>query len=192
MTRSKEYDENAVLHKAMQLFWEQGYEKTSMSDLVAHMRVHRRSLYDTFKDKHTLFLKALDHYGEITDSTLQEGIEQSETATQALHFIFKYTIDNIDDVPTGCLFVNAAVELAMHDADADAKTIEGFEKQEQLLTSIIRWGQHNKEFTSDYDAKELGESLHNTLLGFRVMRRTSTSKDKLHRLAALSLRYLEY
>ena len=60
MGRSREFDENVVLQKAMELFWEQGYEKTSLSDLVEHMGIHRRSLYDTFGDKHTLFLKTLD------------------------------------------------------------------------------------------------------------------------------------
>ena len=53
MARSKEFEENEVLDKAMRLFWEQGYEKTSMTDLVEHMGIHRRSLYDTFGDKHT-------------------------------------------------------------------------------------------------------------------------------------------
>lgn len=55
MGRSREFDENVVLQKAMELFWKQGYEKTSLNDLVEHMGIHRRSLYDTFGDKHTLF-----------------------------------------------------------------------------------------------------------------------------------------
>ena len=62
MARSKEFEETVVLDKAMRLFWEQGYEKTSMTDLVEHMGIHRRSLYDTFGDKHSLFLKAMDRY----------------------------------------------------------------------------------------------------------------------------------
>ena len=52
MGRSKEFEENEVLQRAMELFWQQGYEKTSMSDLVEHMGIHRKSLYDTFGDKH--------------------------------------------------------------------------------------------------------------------------------------------
>ncbi|MDF9758323.1 AcrR family transcriptional regulator [Peribacillus simplex] len=46
MARSKTFEESAVLDNAMRLFWEQGYEKTSMTDLVEHMGIHRRSLYD--------------------------------------------------------------------------------------------------------------------------------------------------
>lgn len=62
MARSKEFEESVVLDKAMRLFWEQGYEKTSMTDLVNHMGIHRKSLYDTFGDKHTLFLRSVDLY----------------------------------------------------------------------------------------------------------------------------------
>ena len=62
MARSKEFDVDEVLLKAMHLFWDQGYENTSMQDLVKGMGIHKRSLYDTFGDKHTLFMKVLDRY----------------------------------------------------------------------------------------------------------------------------------
>ena len=62
MTRSKEFVESEVLLKAMHLFWEKGYEKSSLQDLVQHMGVHRRSMYDTFGDKHSLFMKTLELY----------------------------------------------------------------------------------------------------------------------------------
>lgn len=191
MARSKEYDENEVLQKAMQLFWEQGYEKTSMSDLVEHMGIHRRSIYDTFSDKHTLFLKALNRYGEIMGKDLERRIKQAESAAQALRYIFEFTIDKNVNTPLGCLFVTAAVELATHDADADSIATKGFANEEQLLTDIIQWGQHNGEFASDCDAKELAESLQNTLLGLRVKSRTSISKEKLYRIANVSLKILE-
>ena len=191
MARSKEYDENAVLHKAMQLFWEQGYEKTSMADLVEHMGIHRRSLYDTFSDKHALFLKAMDRYGEIMDKNLETGIKQAETADQAVRFVFKYTIDESANPPTGCLFVNAAVELGARDAVTDAKAITGFAKEEQLLASIIQWGQQNDEFSTDYDAQDLAASMQNTLLGLRVLARTSISKEKLYDRAAIFMKILK-
>ncbi|MEK3722505.1 TetR/AcrR family transcriptional regulator [Paenibacillus sp. FSL H8-0034] len=191
MARSKEYDENEVLQKAMQLFWEQGYEKTSMSDLVEHMGIHRRSIYDTFSDKHTLFLKALNRYGEIMGKDLERRIKQAESAAQALRYILEFTIDKNENTPLGCLFVTAAVELATHDADADSLATKGFANEEQLLTDIIQWGQHGGEFASDCDAKELAESLQNTLLGLRVMSRTSISKEKLYRIANHSMKILE-
>lgn len=190
MARSKEFEENAVLDKAMRLFWEQGYEKTSMTDLVEHMGIHRRSLYDTFGDKHTLFLKAMDRYGDKVNATLAGEVKCSKTASEALQIIFGIMIRGEEDSPSGCLMVNSAVELAVRDADVDTKSTKAFTIAEQLLKEIILWGQRDGEFTSDYDAGELAEYMHNVLVGLRVMVRTSVAKEKLHRIANISMKLL--
>lgn len=67
MARTKAFEIDAVLDKAMRLFWTQGYEKTSMQDLVDNMGINRKSIYDTFGDKHTLFLKALARYDQFAN-----------------------------------------------------------------------------------------------------------------------------
>ncbi|MDF2532344.1 MAG: transcriptional regulator, TetR family [Clostridia bacterium] len=190
MGRSKEFEESAVLQKAMELFWKQGYEKTSLSDLVEHMGIHRRSLYDTFGDKHTLFLKTIDFYGEIIKARLTSEILRAETAKQAIQCIFDLTIEGNDDRPLGCLFVNAATELAPLDKEIEEKTKKAFMQTEHLFTDLIRKGQQTGEFPCDYDAEVLAESLHNTLIGIRVLARTSASKEKLHRIADFSLAIL--
>jgi TetR/AcrR family transcriptional repressor of nem operon len=191
MARSKEFDESAVLEKAMRLFWEQGYEKTSMTDLVENMGIHRRSLYNTFGDKHTLFLKAMDRYGDKVNAALVGGVKRSKTAAEALQFISDFMNSEEGDSPYGCLMVNSAVELAARDADVDTKSTVSFTATEQLLKEIILWGQQNGEFTSDYDAGELAEYLHNVGVGIRVVARTSVAKEKLHRLANISMKLLE-
>ena len=65
MARTKDFDENEVLTKAMHLFWSKGYNATSMEDLVSGLGISRSSLYDTYTDKHTLFIKALENYQQI-------------------------------------------------------------------------------------------------------------------------------
>jgi TetR/AcrR family transcriptional repressor of nem operon len=190
MGRSKEFEESVVLQKAMELFWKQGYEKTSLSDLVEHMGIHRRSLYDTFGDKHTLFLKIIDSYGEIIKARLTSEILRAETAKQAIQCIFDFTIEGNDDRPLGCLFVNAATEMAPRDKEIEEKTKKAFMQTEHLFTDLIRKGQQTGEFPCDYDAEVLAESLHNTLIGIRVLARTSASKEKLHRIADFSLAIL--
>ena len=52
MTRKREFNENETLKKIMELFWLQGYEKTSMNELVNYTKVHRKSIYDTFGNMH--------------------------------------------------------------------------------------------------------------------------------------------
>src|ERR1700759_509039 len=62
MARTKDFDEKEVLDKAIRLFWHKGYNGTSMQDLVDGLGISRSSLYDTYGDKHTLFIKALETY----------------------------------------------------------------------------------------------------------------------------------
>ncbi|ANS76213.1 TetR family transcriptional regulator [Paenibacillus yonginensis] len=185
MARNKEFDEKTVLDKAMRLFWEQGYEKTSMNDLVEHMGIHRRSLYDTFSDKHTLFLKSMDRFDETINGTLSLEIQRYETAADALVFVLRFMVIGDEEMPPGCLLVNTAAELAVRDVEVDAKTLEGFRKTEDLIREIVIKGQRNGEFKASYHPEDLAEYIHSTLIGLRVMARTSVPKEKLEQIMAL-------
>lgn len=147
MPRTKEFEENVVLDKAMKLFWEQGYEKTSMADLVEHMGIHRRSLYDTFTDKHTLFLKAMDRFGDRITSRLKTGVQQAGTAEEALRFVFNFMIHG-EEVPPGCMFVNSAVEMAIRDEAIDAKARRLLAGPKSFLSSSWNGGSRTKNSRS--------------------------------------------
>ena len=183
MGRSREFDENVVLQKAMELFWEQGYEKTSLSDLVEHMGIHRRSLYDTFGDKHTLFLRTIDCYNELIKNKIQAVILHAETSKQAIQFLFDFMIEGYEDRQWGCLIVNSATEMALRDKEVEEKIEDAFVQTEHFLAELVRKGQQTGEFSCEYDAEVLAEILQNTLLGIRVLLRTSASKEKMHRIA---------
>lgn len=183
MGRSREFDENVVLQKAMELFWEQGYEKTSLSDLVEHMGIHRRSLYDTFGDKHTLFLKTIDCYNELIKNKIQAEILHAETSKQAIQFIFDFMIEGYEDRQWGCFIVNSATEMALRDKEVEEKAEDAFMRTEHFLADLVRKGQQTGEFSCDYDAEVLAEILQNSLLGIRVLLRTTASKEKMHRIA---------
>ncbi|WP_020617423.1 TetR/AcrR family transcriptional regulator [Paenibacillus daejeonensis] len=191
MARSKEFDENVVLDKAMKLFWEQGYAQTSMNDLVEHMGIHRRSLYDTFTDKHTLYLKALDRFGERITGRWASGIKGAGTAEDAMRFIFDFVIKGEDDSPPGCFFVNSAVELAHADKEVDAKTVDECAQTERILQNVVTRGQKSGEFSESGDPKALAEYLYIVITGLRVMTRTSTPEDKLFRIAEQSMQMLK-
>src|SRR3954471_19619603 len=98
MARTKEFVEDAALLKAMQLFWEQGYEKTSMMDLVSHMGVHKRSMYDTFGDKHSLYIKALHRYSEVLEKSINSIINGSCSAEESIRQLLEMAIKSEKDV----------------------------------------------------------------------------------------------
>lgn len=187
MGRSKEFDEKETLQKAMLIFWEQGYEKTSINDLVEGMGIHRKSLYDTFGGKHELFLKIIETYNEIIKNKLLTEISKTTTCGEAIKTLFNLAIES-DFL--GCLFVNSATELANRDKKIDEKVKDSFFQSESFIEEIIKRGQKNGEFSSSCDSKLLAESIHNSLLGIRVMSRTSTEKEKLSRIAKISMSLL--
>lgn len=183
MGRSKEFEEDTVLQKAMEVFWKQGYEKTSMSDLVEHMGIHRKSIYDTFGDKHALYLRVIDYYGEFSTAKFMSEILKAKTSYQAIRNIFEYVIEGNDDKHYGCLFVNATTEFGPWDQDVLEKTENAFRSAENVISEIIKKGQENGEFSEKYNNELLAEILHNALMGLRVLVKTSESKKKMHKIA---------
>ncbi|MGW9019441.1 TetR family transcriptional regulator C-terminal domain-containing protein, partial [Priestia megaterium] len=136
---------------------------------------------------------AMDRFGDTISADVASGVKRSKTATEALQFMFDFMIRLKvgEGLPSGCLMVNSAVELAARDADVDTKSTKSFALTEHQLKEIILQGQRDGEFTSNYDAEELAEYLHNVLVGIRVMARTSVTKEKLHRIASMSIKFLE-
>ena len=81
MARPKAFDPTQALDAALATFWQRGYEKTSLDDLIAATGVGRQSLYDTFGDKRALYLRALDRYRETTQSGLRAALTSGKTPT---------------------------------------------------------------------------------------------------------------
>lgn len=191
MARSKEFDVDDVLGKAMNIFWQQGYEKTSMQDLVAGMGIHKRSMYDTFGDKHTLYIKALERFASIHASRMEGRIEGITSAKGAISLLFDGTIHRSSAEPKGCMLVNTAVELSNHDPEAAAKANEAFLNTEGLIRQLILHGQATGEISSRRDAGALAAFLHNALVGLRVMVKATQDLDKLQMIADTTLAVLD-
>lgn len=191
MARIKEYDENEVLQKAMVLFWEQGYEKTSIQDLVTHMGIHRRSIYDTFGDKHTLFMRALDRYDEVIGTKIDLQVKPLDSVKQAIRRLFEIAIYKNEKKPIGCLTVNTAVELSLHDEEIAEKVVDSFSKTEKLLNELLLRGQTLGEISHHHDAEKLSQFMHNSLVGLRVLAKTSDDKEKLESIIDMTLSVLD-
>lgn len=191
MARSKEFDIDDVLLKAMNIFWQQGYEKTSMQDLVTGMGIHKRSMYDTFGDKHTLYIKALERFAAINASRMESRIEGISSAKAAITLLFEATIHRSEDEPKGCLLVNTAVELSNHDPEAATKANDAFLNTERLIERLIQHGQASGELSGRLQASALAAYLHNALVGLRVMVKTTRDINKLQTIVNTTLAVLE-
>ncbi|KRF47823.1 TetR family transcriptional regulator [Bacillus sp. Soil745] len=191
MARSKEFDEKAVLRKAMELFWEQGYEKTSMQDLVDHMGIHRRSIYDTFGDKRSLFLASLNHYEELIVNEMERIISSTSSIKQTIRDVFIFVLNSIEQYPKGCLSVNAAIELSLLDKEIGRIVTKMFNRTEDMFNNLIKRGQTSGELSKEIDSDNTSRFLHNNLVGIRVLIKTNYNKKELEGIITLALSVLD-
>jgi AcrR family transcriptional regulator len=119
MGRPKGYDRDDVLVAARDLFWERGYEATSISDLELRTGLNRSSLYQEFGSKHELFEAALECYADRVITQLLAGLRDDDATLDSVAGLFTRLAKLFRSQTTvstyGCLMVNATAELAAHD-----------------------------------------------------------------------------
>jgi len=121
--RPRQFDEEQVLDAAMKAFWANGYEATSLADLVEVTGLHKGSLYQAFGDKHTLFLQTLNRYLQNVRRYKTEILKNADSPIGGIRDILHGFIDmseNDADCPQGCMAVKSLVEMAPHDAEVQS------------------------------------------------------------------------
>ncbi|MFB9076837.1 TetR/AcrR family transcriptional regulator [Flavobacterium procerum] len=179
MARTKEFNEDQVLDKAVEIFWHKGYNGTSAQDLVNHLGLSRSSLYDTFGDKQKLFVTSLKRYQKQGQDAVKELLENSENVKDAISQIFKQAVlESLDDrITKGCFMVNSAVELAMHEPQIEKIVIENRQIMEEVFFNAIKKGQEKGQISTKNDAQMLARFVFNNYSGIRVLARGG-EKDK--------------
>jgi len=192
MARTKEFDPDAALRRALDLFWERGYEATSMADLVAHLGIARASIYGTFGGKRELYLKALERYLQDTDPKIAEALSQPGPVLPAVRaLIERYAEESGRDRPRrGCLVVNTAVELAARDPDAARLVESSWAFLEASLTSALTRARAQGELPPGRDPRSLARLLLVLFQGMRVLGRAPADDGRLRDAAREALALL--
>ncbi|MFD1673796.1 TetR/AcrR family transcriptional regulator [Alicyclobacillus fodiniaquatilis] len=191
MARTKAFDVDTALRQAMDLFWQQGYEKTSMQNLLDHMGIHRKSLYDTFGDKYALFMQAFDRYQEMRTGEIERRVNAQTSVKAAIRCRFDMLIYREELPSQGCFIINTAVELAVHDEQIAQKVKDHFKQTEQRFYRQILQGQQLGEFSAALDALQIAQYLTNASVGLRVMVKITDDVKKLERIVDTTLKVLE-
>ncbi len=192
MPRPKAFDPDEVLSKAMQLFWERGYEATSIEDLVACMGINRFSLYSTFGDKHQLFLAALARYRATVVARLIEDLERSEAAVAAIRQFFMRLVAAFasDQGCRGCFITNTAVERAPHDPEAAATVQAHVVRLEEAFARVLLHAQQTHDLTTAYACRDLARFLTGAALGLGVLAKTAPGRPALEGYVTVALSVL--
>ena len=190
MPRTKEFEPLEALDAAMQLFWRKGYEAASMRELLDAMDIGRGSFYDTFGDKHALFLAVLDHFQEVRTSWVEEVLAGS--GLEGIREVFVRTVDGLVEFEPrrGCLLANSAVELAPHDPEVAGRISRYIHRTEAAFEGALVRARKAAEIPADSDPKALARFLVNTLHGLRVLARAGSDRGTLQDTVDVALQAL--
>ena len=156
--RPREFDEDKVLDAAMDIFWLQGYESTSMADLLAATGLHKGSLYQAFGDKHSLFIQALRRYMDRFRQDMAAEIDAAESGLEELRIILNVSIGKgchgtVGN--SGCLALNTLADKGTEDPAILATLQEGYGKRLQMITSAVTRAQAEGSLRSDWTAQRI-------------------------------------
>lgn len=194
MARPREFDEATALDLAIQCFWANGYQATSVRDLASEMGITSASIYNAFGDKRALFRRALDQYIEGSLGERTHRLGNTLPPRELIGAFFEEIIECSlgDKQRKGCMLVNSALELAPHDREFQ-KVIAGvLVEGEKYFRRLILAGQKDGTIATLQPADDLARLLLGVLLGIRVLARVRPERELLEGLARPVLALLDH
>jgi TetR/AcrR family transcriptional regulator, transcriptional repressor for nem operon len=190
MPKQKFFNEDVVLQKALNLFWQKGYEATSMQDLVDTLEISRSSLYDTFVDKYTLYVKCMEIYKANNVESLAKKVKNyTKNPLQFIKEIFQKVIQNIaaDKQRKGCYLLNTSSEFGITDKTITKIVHTNNEEFIKLFEQLINQAIVLKQLPKNTNAATLGLILYANMCSIQVLSKAKHSVLELSIIANFAL-----
>ncbi|NIP39005.1 MAG: TetR/AcrR family transcriptional regulator [Candidatus Dadabacteria bacterium] len=188
MGRHYEFNRDETLSKAMRVFWQKGYKATSIKDLVDEMGIQPGSIYNTFGDKHTLFLESIKHYGDVVTSNTIRVLNEGPSPVENIREFFTQMIERpYDKRCIGCLVVNSVVELAPHDqqtADVVNRILKNIDK---AFYDCLQKAQALGEISPESNIKALASYFASCTHGLLVTGKSNASSEQMKDIVEVML-----
>lgn len=193
MGRPKEFDREEALQKALYTFWEKGYDATTLPVLLESMGINRSSFYNSFGDKQTLFREVINLYYKQTAVKRIAILQKAKSVKQGLWDYFNHNIDVAvaEYNPGGCLLTNAATTLKTIDKQISKEIIQGADRVEQALFSLLEKGQLAGEIASSKDIKAIARLMISVSYGLNIAARVHSDREMLLDMVKAALSTLD-
>lgn len=187
--RPREFDEDETLAKIMRLFWENGYEATGLSDIIAATGLGKASLYKAFGNKHAMYLKALGHYETLMIDAAVKLLRAPDLAPlERVEAFLSLSITAIGEGDRrGCFLCNAAADRAALDGDTGTVVRRGYDKMRRgIAHSLAEFSPEESQSTTDARAN----LILTVYSGLRVLSRAGGSAETLNAAKDETMRML--
>jgi AcrR family transcriptional regulator len=187
------FDKDAALEAAMLLFWERGYEGTSMADLKKAMGLNPSSIYAAFGDKHALFQLAVKRYMEKRAIHAGKVLEEP-TLEKFIRALFDSTVAffTTPGHPPTCMTLAGAVGCSV-DAKPARDLVKDIRKQNQVaLRKRLLKARKSGELPKDVNVDDYTRYLSTIIAGLSIQAANGSTKAELKRTAQMALKHLGY
>jgi TetR/AcrR family transcriptional repressor of nem operon len=191
MARPREFDRAQALNKAMAVFWLKGYAATSTADLLEAMQIGRQSMYDTFGDKHALYLEALRLYNESSVGELLRSLQLGSALEGLANMLFTFAARPEKDNAKGCMGVNAVCEFGQADPEVNALRDASSKMLNKAVEQVLRDAVAAGEMGADTNIADAVAFIASTLAGMKVSAKAGARPATLHAIANLAINALK-
>ncbi|WP_442798107.1 TetR/AcrR family transcriptional regulator [Pantoea vagans] len=189
--RPREFDPDAFLNTALDCFWQNGYQATSMADLMKASGLASASIYKLYPDKRAIYLAALQRYmDEGTLRTKRRTAEMSPEAALREMLEFAAQLSSAPAGERGCFTIAAASELLPGDEEVKAKVSAKFRNIINELECILVRGQQQQVFRRDEEARVIAQTLFMMIEGMRIYGKIEPSIEDIRQSNDFIIRML--
>ena len=166
----------------MRTFWTQGYEGTSIQDLVDAMGVNKPSLYSTFGCKEELFREAVDLYDRLEGRATSQSLSDARTSREAVETMLRSNAlaYAVDDGPRGCMIVLSSLLGAPENENVRAFLANNRLNGERILRERLARGVEDGDLQSSTDVDQLAAFYTTVLEGLSIQARDGAPTEKLN------------
>ncbi|MEE2671913.1 MAG: TetR/AcrR family transcriptional regulator [Bdellovibrionota bacterium] len=192
--RPKTFDNYDALEKAQKIFWEKGFEGTSMCELVSGMGISRQSLYNTFGNKHDLFISCLEYYIHESSKKFRDLLTSDTiSAKEKLNQIIEMVIDNYTCLESkGCFASFAIQEMAQKDPEVKRLLDGKFERSYKQMHEFFEQSLENGKISSQLSAEELTNLFDSILISVTSLCKLSNRDDQIRSLFGIFLKQIQF
>ncbi|WP_206796575.1 TetR/AcrR family transcriptional regulator [Amycolatopsis sp. MtRt-6] len=188
MVRTREFDTEAAVSRAMELFWSRGYEATSVRDLTRHLGIGQGSLYAAFGDKDGLYRAALEHYRATLAAAALESLKRGGDVRSAVRTLLVERLRiAVAEGGRGCLAVNAVCERLPGDAATGCIVRDMQDASQDALAEVLRTAAERGEVAAEQDPRTLAAFLVTFLNGLLVSAKLTPDARALEPLVEVAL-----
>jgi len=181
MVRTRSFDPDAALSRAVELFSSRGYSDTSMDDIVKATGVSRYGLYGTFGNKRELFEQALERYADGMGRESFMRLLEPDASIQHVRSIFEERIEMMSTCAEnrGCMLCHTAMELAPHDHEIEEVLQKFLGRMSRAFAVGLGNARQRGEIAEHVDTGAAGEFLTGALFGLTVLARAGFGRESL-------------